>query len=76
MTGFVKRVIQEKRYGFIRATVREEYFFHMEDYVGEWEDLVAACNDGTNRKVEVEFEPANTDRGLRARNVRRIGEGK
>lgn len=68
MTGYVKRVIQEKRFGFIVGDGRQEYFFHKEDYDGSWEALVADCN---GEQVQVEFEPSKTERGLRARNVRR-----
>jgi cold shock CspA family protein len=69
MTGVVKRVIQEKRFGFIIGDGRMEYFFHKEDYDGSWEALVADCN--SENKVAVEFEAGKTDRGLRARSVRR-----
>lgn len=69
MTGYVKRVIQEKRFGFIVGDERLEYFFHMQDYDGSWEALVADFN--LNRGVAVEFIPDRTERGLRARNVRR-----
>lgn len=71
MVGWVKRVIQDKRYGFIVGDERKEYFFHMEDFMGSWEELVRDCNS-TNNKVQVEFEAGDSPRGLRARTVVRV----
>jgi cold shock CspA family protein len=70
MNGWVKRVIQDKRYGFVVGDERKEYFFHMEDFMGSWEELVKDVNNSD--RVLVEFEAGNTARGLRARNVVRV----
>ena len=65
MKGTVKMFDKEKGYGFIRAEDGRDYFFHysvlvMDDY--------KTAEKGEN----VEFDPVESERGLRAGNVRKI----
>lgn len=69
MVGTVKNVMANKFFGFIRGDGGLEYFFHREDYEGDWDVLV---EDVKGRKpVEVSFEARNTPKGLRAALVTR-----
>lgn len=63
MTGIIIRLMTEKRYGFIRSHAGDEYFFHAEDCIDNSFDDLAM-------KQEVQFNEANTSKGLRARNVK------
>lgn len=70
MKGTVKSVNEQKLYGFILGeNKRDEYFFHRDDFVGHWNDLVADYH--TTDTIEVEFKADTTPKGLRARNVTR-----
>ena len=65
MKGTVKNFNKEKGYGFIRAEDNRDYFFHysaliMDDY--------KPAEKGEN----VEFEIEESDRGPRAKNVKKI----
>ena len=65
MKGTVKNFNKEKGYGFIRAEDNRDYFFHdsaliMDDY--------KTAEKGEN----VEFEIEESDRGPRAKNVKKI----
>lgn len=72
LTGIVKRIKPESKYGFIRVG-KVDYFFHKEDFDGHWDDLV---NDfERDVEIEVEFEDKRTDKGLRAAEVRRTDGG-
>lgn len=68
MKGNIVKIQEQKLYGFIRVG-RDEYFFHRDDFVGHWDDLIADYNNET--ALEVEFVADTTPKGLRARNVRR-----
>jgi LuxR family glucitol operon transcriptional activator len=61
--GYLKALVAEKYYGFVRADA-SDYFVHYRDLVEpqDWELL----SDG----VACAFEPSETDRGLRAKNLR------
>jgi cold shock CspA family protein len=71
MTGFVKKLVAIKNFGFIASSEdRKEYFFHREDFIGHWDDLV---NDIENElRIEVRFEAVDSPKGLRAANVTRL----
>ena len=65
MKGTVNNFNKEKGYGFIRAEDNRDYFFHysaliMDDY--------KTAEKGEN----VEFEIEESDRGPRAKNVKKI----
>ena len=72
MVGNIVRLITQKQFGFIRAG-KAEYFFHKDDYLGDWSDLVGAyqTKDG---ELEVEFDAKETPKGKRAENVQRTIE--
>ncbi len=71
MTGVIKNIMMAKGFGFIKTDKGTEYFFHREDYLGHWQDLVDDVMKGT---VEVEFEGGQAPKGPRARNVLRVSE--
>mgnify|MGYP001616194018 CR=1 FL=1 len=70
MTGYIKRILKEKNFGFIDGGKRE-FFFHRDDFVGVWDDLVADVEAG-GESVLVEFEEAESRKGPRASDVRRV----
>ncbi len=71
MLGRIKNLVAEKRFGFIEADgERNEYFFHRDDLVGHWDDLVADYT--MNRNIRVEFEVGHSNKGPRAANVKRL----
>lgn len=69
MTGFVRMLSHEKRFGFIKAEDNKDYFFHASDLNGFWDDLDADYK--SNRKITVEFDPNTGPKGPRATNVSR-----
>ena len=69
MKGTIK-TIRDKTFGFIRATNNGEYFFHREDFIGHWQDLILDFNEGI--QIEVEFSVETMPKGPRARNVKRV----
>ena len=70
MEGTINKLKPEGPYGFIYSQNNQSYFFHREDYIGFWEDLVKDFR--TNPIIKVVFDDAKTEKGLRARNVRRL----
>ena len=77
MTGIVKSMPANKRYGYIREDYNgKEYFFHMQDFIGHWDDLVDDFESVQNHlmaPIKVDFTPISSPKGLRASNVSRIG---
>lgn len=67
MNGIVRSLREKSGYGFIRAN-GIDYFFHREDFLNNWFDMVSDFNNDV--KVEVEFEPKETPKGPRASDVR------
>jgi cold shock CspA family protein len=71
MKGIVRRLVTDRYYGFIRGTDHKDYFFHKDDFLGHWDDLVTDFNP--NNEIEVEFLiVGDSTRGPRARNVSRL----
>lgn len=71
MTGFVKKILKEKNFGFIDASGKE-YFFHRDDYKGDsWQELIVDVDAGI-QSVLVEFEDVPSSKGPRASDVRRV----
>ena len=68
MTGFVKSLISSKGFGFISAN-KKEYFFHRDDYQGDWNDLIIDFDNG-KEPIQVEFEEVKSSKGPRAAQVR------
>ena len=65
MKGTVKMFNQEKGFGFIHAEDNQDYFFHY--------SALLMDNYKTAAKGEaVEFEVEESERGLRAKNVKKI----
>lgn len=69
MRGIVRGVVVGRGFGFTRVNNKGEYFFHRDDFNGHWDDLVS---DASVNQIEVEFEPVDSLKGLRAANVRRL----
>lgn len=67
MDGQVVRLYKDLRYGFIKADGKD-YFFHKDDFDGDWHALNKDFTEGT--RVFLEFEPKMTDKGLRAEEVK------
>ena len=71
MRGIIKRIVEDRRFGFIRsANDKTEYFFHASEYKSNWDELV---QDYEETQVLVEFDRVESSKGPRAENVRRIG---
>lgn len=73
MVGTVSNVIDVKKFGFISGENGLEYFFHMEDLVGNWDDLATDFVQLGAGKIRVDFTADKTPKGPRARNVALIG---
>jgi cold shock CspA family protein len=72
MTGEIKRLVENRYFGFIKDNMSgKEYFFHREDFKGHWNDLVNDVEDKTI-SIPVSFDPAESPKGPRATNVRRL----
>lgn len=75
MNGIIRSIDGIKQYGFIKVDGttehRDEYFFHREDFLGFFEDLVFDFNKREG-SIQVEFTADKTPKGLRARNVKRL----
>lgn len=74
MRGSVSNVVVNKKFGFISAENGLEYFFHKEDTVSDWDELVSDFSQSGGGKVKVEFRADKTPKGPRARNVAVIEE--
>lgn len=68
MIGKLKSIIGIRSFGFIGVGA-DEYFFHKDDYLGTWSQLVEDANLG---EIVLEFDPINGPKGLRAQNVERV----
>ena len=68
MEGKLKRIYQDLRYGFIRSSSdNQDYFFHKDDFDGDWDSLVSDFDRDIPQFLE--FEPTRTEKGLRAKEV-------
>ena len=67
MIGVIKTLMDQKGFGFIKGSDGKEYFFHRDDFVGFWPDLIAEKDK--NSELQLDFTPAKTPKGLRAQNV-------
>ena len=65
MKGTVKMFNREKGYGFITAEDNQDYFFH---YSSLLMDNYKTAEQGEH----VEFEVEESNRGLRAKNVKKV----
>jgi cold shock CspA family protein len=69
MLGVVKRIIEQKGYGFILGEDRREYFFHADDLLNTEFSLIAHEIE-SNRPVRVDYEPTASAKGMRASNIK------
>lgn len=70
-TGTIARIPLGKTYGFIKKdSDKYDYFFHRDDYVGDWDDLVIDFQ--ANEDIKVQFNIVESVKGSRAGNVRRV----
>lgn len=67
MEGQLRKIYRDLQYGFIDAG-KKSYFFHKSDYDGDWGTLCTEHERG--EPVYMEFADTNTDKGLRAKEVR------
>lgn len=67
--GIIRKIETKKGFGFITVKGLSDHFFHADDFLGFWNDLIKDYNDGID--IPVEFTSARTDKGMRAKNVRR-----
>ncbi len=65
MKGTVKKFFKDKGFGFIHGEDGKDYFFHYSVIVM---DNYKTAEPGEN----VEFDPVESERGLRASSVRKI----
>ncbi len=65
MKGTVKMFNKEKGFGFIRAEDGQDYFFH-------YSALVMDEFKTAEKGEQVEFEVEESDRGPRAKNVKKV----
>lgn len=74
MTGIVTKIIREKQFGFIKSSQNgKDYFFHKDDCLNDlWEQLILNFFGESGGTSNVEFDDDRTDKGLRARNVRKL----
>lgn len=70
LTGKIRSLPEGKNFGFIQGDGKKDYFFHRDDFKGFWNDLLKDFRSG--QSIEVEFEPSESVKGLRAANVSRL----
>lgn len=64
--GKVVRINEQKKYGFIYSK-QNDYFFHKDDFMGNFDNLINDLN--RNIQTSVTFIPTDTPKGIRAINV-------
>lgn len=69
MTGTVKNLMGKKWFGFITSGSKD-YFFHKDDFNGDWTQLQIMAEGGAT--VKVEFDEKHSPKGPRAANVRLV----
>lgn len=68
VTGTISRIVKDKAFGFIIYRERE-YFFHKDDYMQTWSQLIEDYNEFGQNNIRVTFDPVDAPKGPRARNV-------
>jgi cold shock CspA family protein len=68
MLGRVKS-IKPSLYGFILDEAGQEYFFHAQNYKGNWEELQAISPPVTHLGPVVQFRVVKGPKGLKAEDV-------
>jgi len=75
MYGVIRTINEVKYYAFITTNFDDrsnDYFFHKSDFEGHWDDLVSDFNNKLLGAIKVEFEPVKSEKGPRAKSVKRI----
>ena len=70
-SGIIKS-LTNRGFGFIRAGDGYEYFFHRDDYAGNWSELINEFESHRSNPLHVNFEEVVSPKGPRASNVVRI----
>lgn len=68
--GVIRKIETKKGFGFITVKGDHDHFFHADDFIGHWQDLIKDYDNGMD--IQVEFTSASTPKGMRAKNVRRL----
>lgn len=71
MKATIEKLEPRKGFGFLIAEDGNKYFFHKEDFLGHWIDLVTDFGV-MSQSIHLDFQPGRTSKGLRARNVNRL----
>lgn len=72
MKGTIARIVRTKGFGFIMGTDMKDYFFHMSDFNGHFDDLATDFEQAeSGDKIEVTFTAEVSPKGLRGRDVKR-----
>lgn len=69
MIGVIKLTKFSEGYGFIATEQGEEFFFHCQQYSGDWEELCDRVNQAGPNEVTVIFKSMEHRKGPRAINV-------
>lgn len=70
MTGRIMKLFENKNFGFIKSG-NVDYFFHRDDFVGHWNDLIEDFQ--IEGYIDVEFEKGIiSKKGPRAEQVTRV----
>lgn len=73
MLGRVK-TIKPSHYGFILDEAGVEYFFHSENYNGDWEELKQISPPNVPRGPVLQFQPVKGPKGWKAEKVEFIAD--
>jgi cold shock CspA family protein len=72
LRGHIVSMTEASNYGFIKGEDNVDYFFHKDDFIGFWNDLVIDYHHAPNPNIPVTFEKQEpTEKGPRAGNVKR-----
>lgn len=73
MLGRIKS-IKPSLYGFILDEQGNEYFFHAQNYKGDWDELKLISPPITAKGPVVQFKATTGPKGLKAEEVEFIGD--
>lgn len=71
MTGRIIRLVLERNFGFIEDENGKEYFFHRDDYDGQFNELAEEMMRN-GKRIQVRFDEVASPKGARAGNVSRL----
>jgi cold shock CspA family protein len=69
MLGKLSRIPHDKFFGFINHDGKD-YFFHKDDFKGDWHQLIYDFN--AEEEIVLKFEGIDSAKGPRASNVERV----